>query len=336
MSNVDRYLEAADRPNTRRSYASALRHFEQEWKGLLPATPETVARYLADHAGSHSAVTLQHRLAALSSWHTGHGFPDPTKAEMVRQVMRGIRTVHPAKHKQARPVLLDVLQRVDDWHVQAIAAARHHADHTGVLRHTRDRALLLLGFWRGFRSDELVRLKVEHIEVAHGEGLSCFIPRSKTDRRADGQTVRCPALSRLCPVAAYEDWLTVSGLTSGPVFRGVDRWGHLGPEGLVANSVIPLLRSVFAVAGVTDAEAYSGHSLRRGFAGWANANGWELKELMEYVGWRDIRSAICYIDVTPQKLKERFEQGLRDPEVMAKTTPARGKPRLQLVTPSTK
>jgi hypothetical protein len=31
MTIVDRYLEAATRENTQRSYASALRHFEVEW-----------------------------------------------------------------------------------------------------------------------------------------------------------------------------------------------------------------------------------------------------------------------------------------------------------------
>lgn len=49
--SVDRYLEADARENTRRSYASALRHFEVEWGGYLPATPNSVALYLADQAG---------------------------------------------------------------------------------------------------------------------------------------------------------------------------------------------------------------------------------------------------------------------------------------------
>lgn len=46
---LDQYIEAAERDNTRRSYASAVRHFEVEWKGLLPATSDAIARYLADH-----------------------------------------------------------------------------------------------------------------------------------------------------------------------------------------------------------------------------------------------------------------------------------------------
>ena len=52
MSQIDQYLHAAERANTRRSYASAIRHFEVEWGGLLPASSEAVARYLADHAAT--------------------------------------------------------------------------------------------------------------------------------------------------------------------------------------------------------------------------------------------------------------------------------------------
>jgi hypothetical protein len=32
MSRLAQYMEAAERDNTRRSYASAIRHFEIEWK----------------------------------------------------------------------------------------------------------------------------------------------------------------------------------------------------------------------------------------------------------------------------------------------------------------
>jgi hypothetical protein len=50
MNRVVDYIEAAERDNTRRSYASAIRHFEIEWKGLLPSTADAIARYLADYA----------------------------------------------------------------------------------------------------------------------------------------------------------------------------------------------------------------------------------------------------------------------------------------------
>ena len=144
---LERYLEAAERENTQRSYASALRHFEVEWGGHLPATPDSVARYLADHAGQLSTNTLRHRLAALAGWHREHGFVDPTRAPLVRKVLKGIQTLHPSVEKQAEPLQLTRLAQVDGWLGAAITAARERGDHADELRHRRDRSLILLGFW---------------------------------------------------------------------------------------------------------------------------------------------------------------------------------------------
>lgn len=310
MSRVDLYLDAAERANTRRSYASAIRHFEIEWGGLPPATIDSIARYLAAHAESLSLNTLKHRLAALSRWHQEHGFPDPTKAPKIRQILKGIRALHPAQEKRAKPLELDILQQTSDWLVQATAAAVVRGDAGSALRHTRDRALVLLGFWRGFRSDELVSLCIEFIEIKPGEGMICYLPRSKGDRQLAGRKFSCPALSRLCPVEAVEDWLALSKLKGGPLFRKIDRWGHLSETGLLPGSIIPMLRQFLARAGVAEADAFSSHSLRRGFAQWAGSSGWDIRELMTYVGWRDMKAAMRYLDGVGAGLKARFEQGL--------------------------
>lgn len=310
MSQVDLYLEAAERINTRRSYESAIRHFEAEWGGLLPTTTDTLARYLVEHAESHALNTLKHRLAALSRWHQDHGFHDPTKSPKIRQVMKGIRSLHPALEKRAKPLELTTLQQVYDWLTAACAQAVSDKNQASLLRHTRNRALVLLGFWRGFRSDELVNLRIEFIDIQPGAGMSCFLHRSKGDRQLEGRTYQCPALSKLCPVEAVEEWLTLSGLNEGPLFRNINRWGHISEEGLAAGSIIPVLRQVFEQAGIANAEAFSSHSLRRGFAHWARLSGWDVKELMNYVGWRDVKAAMRYLDGANDSLKQRFEQGL--------------------------
>ncbi|MCY1167272.1 Phage integrase family protein [compost metagenome] len=304
------FIEAAERDNTRRSYASAIRHFEIEWKGLLPSTADAVSRYLADHAATLAINTLRQRLAALSRWHTDQGFADPTKSPLVRQVLKGIRSVHAVREKRARPLELAMLQQVDRWLAAAIGNAQGSGDQPALLRHTRDRSLILLGFWRGFRSDELVNLRVENTEVTPGQGMACYLGRSKGDRQLQGRTFQCPALSRLCAVDAFNAWVSLAGLTEGPVFRKIDRWGNVADESLHANSLIPLLRSLFAEAGVESPEDYSSHSMRRGFAGWARASGWDIKELMEYVGWKDVKSAVRYLDASDSSLQARFEQGL--------------------------
>lgn len=289
--SADRYLKAARRESTQRRYQQALEHFEEDWGGLLPASSESVVRYLAEHAERLSINTLRTHLAALAQWHRQHGFADPTKAPKVRDVLRGIQAEHPQPVKRAEALQLQALENcvasLDDQVVTGEVAVR--------LRASRDRALLLLGFWRAFRGDDLCRLRIEHINVQRGKGLEIFLGTGKTDRQNEGQAFSVPALKRLCPVQAYEDWLAISGLHHGPVFRAIDRWGHLSDQGLNPNSLSRLLRYAFVRNGL-DGESYSGHSLRRGFATWATSNQWGIKALMDYVGWRDVQSAMRYID----------------------------------------
>jgi integrase len=294
MPTRAQYIEAATRDNTRRSYRAALRHYEEEWGGLLPATADSISRYLTDHADTLSVNTLKQRLAALAKWHNEQGFPDPTKAPLVKTILKGIRRLHPAVEKQAKPLQLEQLEIVDTW--LRHQAENSESDAVTQLRCIRDRALLLLGFWRGFRSDELCRLRVDHVTLTPGEGLTLYLPTSKGDRHNQGRTFRAPALCALCPVEAVNAWLTLIGRTEGPLFSRIDRWGRLSETPMNPGSINKWLRELFAKAGVPKSEQYSSHSLRRGFAGWANANQWDVKTLMQYVGWRDVQSALRYID----------------------------------------
>ena len=313
MSNaIDRYVHAATRDNTRKSYQSAIEHFEVVWGGFLPATADSVAQYLADHAGSLSLNTLRQRLAALATWHREQGFPDPTKAPLVKKVLKGIAELHPAEEKRARPLQLADLEALVHWLDQQRQLADYDGNRPRQLTLSRDKALLLIGFWRAFRSDEITRLMVENITVVPGEGMEIYLPRTKTDRHARGQRYKAPALKRLCPVNAYLDWITLAGLRNGPVFRRVDRWGTVSDSPLHPDSIIPLLRQCFQAAGLAEPATYSSHSLRRGFATWANANQWDLKSLMEYVGWRDAQSALRYIEVPDPFARRRIDQSLEN------------------------
>ena len=309
-ADVQQYLSAADRENTVRSYAAAIRHFEVDWKGLLPATIDTVARYLAEHAAVYKISTLRLHLAALARWHADNGFADPTRSALVLKVLRGIRARHATPQRRARPLQLDVLEQASDWLMRARDSALEGGRRVQALRHGRDRSLLLLGFWRAFRADELANMRIEEVQAVRGQSLTCRPGRTKTSHEDDARAFRCPALSRLCPVDAFLDWIELSGRTTGPVYPGIDRWGNISRIHMASQAVLPLLRRILKEAGVLEADTYYSHSLRRGFAGWATANGWDLKELMEHVGWRDVNSALRYIDAPQDAVKAKIERAL--------------------------
>ena len=140
------------------------------------------------------------------------------------------------------------------------------------------------------------RLCVEHIQAEAGKGMEIFVPRSKGDHSRLGRRYKAPALQQLCPVEAYLDWMSAAQLKSGPVFRSINRWGQLSEGALHPASIIGIIKQCCSRAEIDEANLFSSHSLRRGFATWANAQGWDTKSLMEYVGWKDVQSAIRYID----------------------------------------
>ncbi len=294
MNDIDRYIHAATRDNTRRSYRSAVDHFELEWGGFLPATADSVAKYLAAYAGQLANSTLRQRMSAIAQWHIDQGFPDPTKSPLVKKVLKGIQAVHPERPQQAKPIALHHVETIDAYLQEKIAEARAAQNSHLLQQAMRDRAIVLLGFWRGFRSDELSRIEIQHVSIVRDEGISLYLPYTKTE--SAGVTYKTPALRRLCPVDACHEWLMESGLIEGPLFPSINRWGHLGKKCMHASSFIGVLRKILNDAHIADSGAFSSHSLRRGFANWASSSGWDLKTIMEYVGWKDLRTAMRYID----------------------------------------
>jgi integrase len=136
--------------NSRRAYLSDLAEFER-WGGSIPASTETVAAYLADRADKLSVATLVRHLASISKAHEAHGPTNPTRSELVRATLRGIRRTKGCAQREAKPLLRDDLLLVLD----AMGDR---------LKDVRDRVLLLIGLAGALRRSELVGLDVGDVE----------------------------------------------------------------------------------------------------------------------------------------------------------------------------
>lgn len=250
-SSVAFYMGNSASRSTLKAIASDIAHFKN-WGGQIPASPETVARYVAEHASSLAVSTLKRRLSSISQTHLDHGIPSPTANQTVRRTMQGISRVHGTARRQAAPLSVnDVASVVSDIEDQP----------TG----HRDRALILLGFAGAFRREELCGLERSCLEFTQS-GVLVTISKSKTDQYAEGQTIQIPRSGKAtCPVSALERWLDVSGITTGPVFRGIDRHGNLSIKPLSGNSVATIIKKRADSVGL-DAIHISGHSLRAGYA----------------------------------------------------------------------
>jgi integrase len=251
QDRVATLIESSISANTRRAYRSDLAHFEA-CGGQLPANPAVVASYLAAHADALSVATLIRRIATISKAHEARGLPNPCRSEIVRATLRGIKRTRGISQREAKPLLRDDLFRI----LYAMG---------GDMKDVRDRALLLVGFAGGFRRSELVGLHCADIERVK-QGIIIVLRRSKVDQDGAGRKIGIPyGRTRNCPVFAVDHWLAVSGIDQGPIFRPVDRHGHVAVEQLSGEAVSLVVKERVAAAGI-DPTGYSGHSLRAGFA----------------------------------------------------------------------
>ena len=99
----------------------------------------------------------------------------------------------------------------------------------GPIAGARDKALLLIGFAGSLRRSELAALRVEEL-TWHRKGITIRIPRSKTDQEGEGREVEIllGVHDLTCPVMALENWLKISGVKDGQVFRRVGQHGNVG------------------------------------------------------------------------------------------------------------
>jgi integrase len=202
----------------------------------------------------------------------------------------------------------------------------------------RDRAVVLLGFALLARRAELAALSISDIEHVPGEGLAVTIRASKTDQSARGvvRRIHYASAEAVCPVRAVLAWLAYlaeRGITTGPLFTRVDRWGNLGAGAggryraeqdgrLRPQAIGDIIAAACAAAGLTAAgqgtpggaqavppttapgeppagerRRYTGHSLRRGGATSMLRAGAQPLDVSRHGRWADgSRSFAGYVE----------------------------------------
>jgi integrase len=284
-ASVASYVEASLSPSTRRAYASGLRDFEA-WAAArslswLPATPETVATYLAHLADSgRSPSTINQRLAAIRWAHEAQELPSPTTSKGVRSTMSGIRRslgTEPTRKEAATPDLLLTM------------LSHGSSDLMGL----RDRALLLFGFASALRRSELVALDLVDL-TRTDRGLMISVRRSKTDQEGTGRQIAIVPgrTDDTCPIHALDVWLGEAGITEGRLFRRIDRHGNVGDR-LGTRAVGEAVQRLAKRAGL-DPTRFGGHSLRAGFVTAAADRGASIGRIMDHTGHRSASMVRTY------------------------------------------
>lgn len=261
---LDDYLNQQLAPSTVRAYRSDWQQF-QTWcaarqREALPATPETIALFLASQADDGLSVSsLERRLAAIRLAHDVAGLLLPTSHKLVRGAMAGIARQHGRQSTPKTPILAEQIKTLIATIPDTTAGCR-------------DRALLLFGFAGALRRSELVAIRVEDLAIEI-DGLKLTLPRTKTDPEGRGQVVPILRGRAVCPIRALNDWLTHAGIETGPVFVRLDRGGQPCLGKALSSQTVALIVKWYTFKAGFDPAGYAGHSLRRGFATQAAMNG---------------------------------------------------------------
>ena len=254
-------------PATHAAYRSDLRMYEMAG-GMIPATPEQVATYLADQSLSLAPASLERRLASLSKAHDARGLTNPVRTDLVRATMRGIKRALGTAQRQASPLLKENLFEILD----------NLEDHP---RDIRDAAILMLGFHGALRRSELVALNIEDVEKV-GQGIVITIRRSKTDVMGQGRKIGIPhSRTRWCPITVLERWLALAHIQAGPLFKRVNRHGRILDQRLNGEAISLIVKKRVAAVGLNSI-SYSGHSLRSGYvtsAAQAGLSNWTIRRV---------------------------------------------------------
>lgn len=278
------YIHAATSNNTRKAYQSDIRHFIN-WGGLLPASPDIIVNYLHQHASVLNSRTLHRRLTAIKQWHLTQGFADPTSHPYIRKTLTGIKNTHGKPKDKAPAMSLDDLKKI----VSTLSKSIRLID-------IRNNALIQLGFFGAFRRSELVAIKWEDVTFSKA-GIEILIKRSKTDQSGEGQVCAIPSGNdTVCAVRALRLWQEYSGLSEGYLFRAISKSENILLHTIKSNQVNLIIKQIARDCILENADDFSAHSLRRGFATEAAKRNAPFQSIMRQGRWRHEGTVLGYIE----------------------------------------
>ena len=284
-------LQSSKANNTVRAYKSDFKDFglfcaKNGFKSL-PSEPKIVSLYLTYLSTKDAKVsTLKRRVVSIGVIHRLKGYYLDMKHPSIIENIMGIKRRKGSIQKSKKPILINNLKQLIN-----VIDEENKED----LKKLRDRSIILIGFSGGFRRNEIVSLDYEDLDFVE-EGLKIQIRRSKTDQFGEGSVKALPYFdsSKYCPVISLKNWIKISKISAGPLFRRFVKGSKLSKNRLTDQTVALLIKQYLQLAGI-DSKNYSGHSLRSGFATSAAESGAEERSIMDMTGHKSTEMVRRYI-----------------------------------------
>jgi site-specific recombinase XerD len=283
-------LKTSKANNTLRAYRSDFKDFaafcaKHGFKSM-PTDPKVVSLYLTHLSKTSKISTLRRRLVSISVVHKLKGNYLDTKHPVIIENLMGIKRTKGSKQTGKKPILISHLKQIinviNEQNIEEIVKLRN-------------KTLILIGFGGGFRRTELISIDHEDLEFVN-EGVKITLKRSKTDQFGEGMIKGLPYFSNetYCPVMNLKNWLKMSKIKTGPVFKRFAKGSILTNNRLTDQSVVLIIKDCLKLAGIEN-NNFSGHSLRSGFATVAAESGADERSIMAMTGHKTTQMVRRYI-----------------------------------------
>jgi len=285
-----RNLKSSKANNTLRAYKSDFKDFgffcaKHGFKSM-PTDPKIVSLYLTYLSKNSKVSTLRRRIVSIGMVHKLKGHYLDAKHPVIIENLMGIKRQKGSAQIGKKPILIS--------HLKSIINVINEQKIDEVKKH-RDKTIILVGFGGGFRRTELISIDYDDVEFVP-EGVKIIIRRSKTDQFGEGMVKGLPYFEKekYCPVINLKNWLKVSKIKSGPIFRRFVKGSKLTDYRLTDQSVVLIIKEYLNLAGIEN-KNFSGHSLRSGFATVAAESGADERSIMAMTGHKTSQMVRRYI-----------------------------------------
>jgi integrase len=306
--------------------ANTLRKYYQCWDkfseycdkykvSALPADPVVICAFLENTNRTFTEVNgeyfsasnskIRSLVAAINFFHEKAEYDSPTKSPMVKEQLKGMFS------SEDRVLVNNTKRALVDEYFSKIVNCLETLETTPAI--IRDKAILLLGRQGGFRRSELAALKLSDLEFKDEE-LIATVKFHKTSK--DGGNIlvkRLPKSELYSCYDAVSEWLSVSKIRSGHVFRSLhangqlriyfDAKGHANnlPDKIkitqrtkkerITNSgfltgqdIYRIVTRYVAKSGIPAASNFAPHSLRSGCVTQMFLNNFQVKQVKNRTG----------------------------------------------------
>ena len=283
-------LKLSKAKNTLRAYKSDFKDFAafcaKHGFNSMPTEPKVVSLYLTHLSTSSKTSTLRRRLVSIGVIHKLKGHYLDTKHPIIIENLMGIKRKKGSIQTGKKPLLINhlktIINIIDEQKIEKI-------------KKLRNRTMILIGFGGGFRRTELISIDYEDIDLVE-EGAKITLRRSKTDQFGEGHVKGLPYFTneKYCPVTSLKNWLNLSKIKTGPIFRRFAKGSILTNHRLTDQSVVLIIKNCLKLAGIEN-QNFSGHSLRSGFATAAAESGADERSIMAMTGHKTSQMVRRYI-----------------------------------------